>query len=94
MMTFYITLMVAIITGTIGFPIWALVFTILPIFLVMFPLQIVGTLHIAAMVSMLGWMFLILPQKDCCADTFLRSQPFFCVFPHSRGFFAKSRKFS
>lgn len=59
MITFYITLMVAIITGAIGFPIWALVFTILPIFLVMFPLQIVGTLHIAAMVSMLGWMFLI-----------------------------------
>ena len=44
MITFYITLMVAIITGAIGFPIWALVF---------------GTLHIAAMVSMLGWMFLI-----------------------------------
>lgn len=42
MITFYITLMVAIITGAIGFPIWALVFTILPIFLVMFPLQIVG----------------------------------------------------
>ena len=59
MITFYITLMVAIITGAIGFPIWALVFTILPIFLAMFPLQIVGTLHIAAMVSMLGWMFLI-----------------------------------
>ncbi len=92
MLAFYVTLMVAIITGAIGFPIWALVFTILPIFLVMFPLQIVGTLHIAAMVSMLGWMFLILPQKDCCADTFLRSQPFFCVFPHSRGFFAKITK--
>ena len=59
MITFYITLMVAIITGAIGFPIWALVFTILPIFIVMFPLQIVGTLHIAAMMSMLGWMFLI-----------------------------------
>ena len=59
MITFYSTLMVAIITGAIGFPIWALVFTILPIFIVMFPLQIVGTLHIAAMVSMLGWMFLI-----------------------------------
>ena len=59
MITFYITLMVAIITGAIGFPIWALVFTILPIFIVILPLQIVGTLHIAAMVSMLGWMFLI-----------------------------------
>lgn len=59
MITFYITLMVAIITGAIGFPIWALVFTILPIFIVTFPLQIVGTLHIAAMVPMLGWMFLI-----------------------------------
>ena len=37
MMTFYITLMVAIITGAIGFPIWALVFTILPIFIVNVP---------------------------------------------------------
>lgn len=59
MLAFYVTLMAAIITGAIGFPIWALVFTILPIFIVMFPLQIVGTLHIAAMMSMLGWMFLI-----------------------------------
>lgn len=59
MLAFYVTLMAAIITGAIGFPIWALVFTILPIFIVMFPLQIVGMLHIAAMVSMLGWMFLI-----------------------------------
>lgn len=42
MITFYITLMVAIITGAIGFPIWALVFTILPIFIVILPLQIVG----------------------------------------------------
>ena len=32
MITFYITLMVAIITGAIGFPIWALVFMIFPIF--------------------------------------------------------------
>lgn len=59
LLAYIITLIVAILTGAIGFPIWALIFTILPIFIVMFPLQIVGTLHIGAMVSMLAWMLLI-----------------------------------
>ena len=59
MVTYIVALIVAIVTGAIGFPIWAVVFTILPIFILMFPLQIVGTLHIAAMVSMLAWMLLI-----------------------------------
>lgn len=49
----------AIVTGTIGFPIWAILFTILPIFIIMFPFKIVGTLHIAAMISMLARMFLV-----------------------------------
>lgn len=59
LITYYITLIIAIVTGTIGFPVWAVIFTVLPIFLLLSPLQIVGTLHIAAMVSMLAWMLLI-----------------------------------
>lgn len=56
---YYITLIVAIATGAMGFPLWALIFTVLPIVLVMVPLQILGTMHIASMVSMLAWVFLI-----------------------------------
>lgn len=59
LLTYYIALIVAIVTGAIGFPIWAVIFTILPIAIAIFPLQIIGTLHIAAMISMLGWIFLI-----------------------------------
>lgn len=59
LLTYLITLVAAIITGVIGFPIWAVIFTILPIFILMFPLQIIGTLHIAAMASMFVWMLLI-----------------------------------
>ena len=59
LLVYIITLIAAIVTGAIGFPIWALIFTILPIFILMFPLQIIGTLHIGAMVSMLAWMLLI-----------------------------------
>lgn len=59
LLVYIITLIVAIVTGAIGFPLWAVVFTILPIFILMFPLQIIGTLHFAAMVSMLVWMLLI-----------------------------------
>lgn len=59
LLTFLVTLFIAIVTGAIGFPIWAAIFTVLPIFVAMWPLQIVGTLHIAAMVSMLAWMLLI-----------------------------------
>lgn len=50
---------IVVVTGVIGFPIWALIFTILPIVIVMFPFRIIGTLHIGAMVSMLGWMLLL-----------------------------------
>lgn len=56
---FIVTLIVAIITGVAAFPLWALIFTILPIFIIMFPLRIIGTMHIAAMASMLVWIFLI-----------------------------------
>ena len=54
-----VTLIIAIATGIIGFPLWALIFTIVPMILVLFPFKIVGTMHIAAMVSMLGWIFLV-----------------------------------
>ncbi len=59
LLTYIVTLIVAIISGVIGFPLWAVIFTILPIFVLMFPLQIVGTLHIGAMASMLMWIILI-----------------------------------
>ncbi len=57
--TFVITLITAILTGAAGFPLWAAIFTVLPVFIIMFPFRIIGTLHIAAMVSMLAWIFLI-----------------------------------
>ncbi len=56
---YIIVLIIAIITGTIGFPIWALLFTIVPIFILVLPFKIIGSLHIAAMVSMLAWMLLL-----------------------------------
>lgn len=56
---FAITLIVAIVTGTAAFPIWAVIFTILPIFILLFPFRIIGTLHIAAIASMLVWLILI-----------------------------------
>lgn len=56
---FIITLITAILTGTAALPLWAAIFTILPIFIILFPFKIIGTLHISAMVSMLAWMILI-----------------------------------
>lgn len=56
---FVITLIIAIVTGTIGFPIWTVIFTILPIFILLFPFRIIGTLHISAIISMLAWIILI-----------------------------------
>lgn len=44
----YAALAAAILTGAIRFPVWAVLFTVLPLFLLLFPLQIIGTLHIAA----------------------------------------------
>ena len=62
---FVITLIVAIVTGTAAFPIWAVIFTILPIFILLFPFRIIGTLHIAAMASMLVWLILIDISSAC-----------------------------
>ena len=59
LVTYIVLLIIAIVTGIIGFPLWALFFTIVPFVLLLSPLKIVGTMHIAAMVSMLGWIFLV-----------------------------------
>ncbi len=56
---FIITLIIAILTGTAALPLWGALFTILPIFIILFPFKIIGTLHISAMISMLAWMILI-----------------------------------
>lgn len=56
---YIVALIIAIATGIIGFPLWALLFTIVPFVLLLSPFKIVGTMHIAAMVSMLGWIFLV-----------------------------------
>ena len=59
LVVYLVLLIIAIVTGIIGFPLWALVFTIVPFVLLLSPFKIVGTMHIAAMVSMLGWIFLL-----------------------------------
>lgn len=59
LVVYIVALIIAIATGIIGFPLWALLFTIVPFVLLLSPLKIVGTMHIAAMVSMLGWIFLL-----------------------------------
>ena len=59
LVVYIVTLIIAIVTGIIGFPLWALLFTIVPVILLLFPFKIVGTMHIAAIVSMLGWIFLL-----------------------------------
>ena len=58
-LVYIVTLIIAIVTGIIGFPLWALHFTIVPFVLLLSPFKIVGTMHIAAIVSMLGWIFLL-----------------------------------
>lgn len=57
--TFIITLCIAIITGYAGVSLWMLIFTILPIFILLAPFKIIGTLHISAMLSMLAWLIVI-----------------------------------
>lgn len=56
---YILTLIVAIIMNVGGFPLWALIFTIMPIFIILFPFKIIGSLHISAIITFLGWMFLI-----------------------------------
>ena len=58
-LVFIFTLIIAIISGTATLPLWSAMFTILPVFIILFPFRIIGTLHISAMVSMLVWILLI-----------------------------------
>ena len=58
-LVYIVTLIVAIVSGVAAVPVWAVIFTVLPIFIAMFPFRIIGTLHIAAMVSLAAWIFLI-----------------------------------
>lgn len=56
----YIAALIAsICTGVCGLPLWALIFTILPIFILLFPFKIIGSLHISAIITFLGWIFLM-----------------------------------
>lgn len=56
---YIVTLIVAIFMNIGGLPLWALIFTVLPIFIVLIPFKIIGSLHISAIITFLGWMFLI-----------------------------------
>lgn len=56
---FIIALIVAILSGAAGLPAWMAIFTILPVLIILAPFRIIGTLHIAAMISMLVWMLMI-----------------------------------
>lgn len=56
---YIVILIIAIVTGAVGFPIWAVIFTVLPVFIVLMPFRIIGSLHISAMISMLVWMLLV-----------------------------------
>lgn len=52
-------LMVSICMGVCGLPLWSLVFTVLPIFIALIPFKMIGSLHISAMITFLGWIFLV-----------------------------------
>lgn len=56
---FIIALIVAIAMGFASVPLWMIAFTVLPIFIVLVPFRIIGTLHISAMISMLAWLVVI-----------------------------------
>lgn len=56
---FAIALIVAIAIGCAGVSLWMIVFTILPIFVVLAPFGIIGTMHISAKVSMLAWLIVV-----------------------------------
>lgn len=58
-LVFIFALIAAIVSGTAALPLWAALFTILPLLLILAPFRIIGTLHIAAMISMLAWIFLL-----------------------------------
>ena len=59
LIVYIVTFIVSIVTGVIGFPMWAIMFTIIPVFILMIPFRIIGTIHIASMVSMFVWLILM-----------------------------------
>lgn len=56
---YVITLIVAICTGVGGLSLWCVIFTVLPIFVCLVPFKIIGTLHISAIITFIGWLFII-----------------------------------
>ena len=56
---YILTLILAIFMNVGGLPLWALIFTVLPIFIALFPFKIIGSLHISAILTFFGWMFLV-----------------------------------
>lgn len=57
----YVVLLIATtVMGVTPLPIWMVVFTVLPIFVVMAPFKIIGTLHFSAIISFAGWLAAIL----------------------------------
>ena len=59
LIAYLVVFIIVVATGTIGFPLWALIFTVFPIILVLAPFRIIGTIHIAAIISMFAWLLLI-----------------------------------
>ena len=57
---FLIILIISIVTGITPLPLWMVIFTVLPIFIVMAPFRIIGTLHFSAMITFAGWLVYIL----------------------------------
>lgn len=53
-------LIVTIVLGVTPMPVWMVIFTVLPIFIVMAPFQIIGTMHISAIISFAMWLVMIL----------------------------------
>lgn len=59
----YIAVLIAVIVlGVTPIPIWMVIFTVLPIFIALVPFKIIGTMHISAIVTFMGWivMFLVM----------------------------------
>lgn len=56
-------LIAAIVMGVTPMPIWMVIFTVLPIFIVMVPFKIIGTMHISAMATFAGWLVMMLVMK-------------------------------
>lgn len=57
---YIVILIVTIVMGATPMPIWMAAFTILPIVIVMFPLRIIGTMHISAIITFVMWLVMIL----------------------------------